>query len=212
MLSGSVGVVITLLLTGWWNWSERKATNAKVEQQALFNFARLLNELARDLEFIIDDNMTSKIKESPYEIPKNLHSWTLATCDTIVGEAIEMSHVVNYRPTFEAASKAVEAAKSARNSIHEYGQDCRVGHDSESNPMTEWRKNKRIRETYRTIFELIVAFRRSSSEIFDECIVRYHPSSRRSRRFDQRLWRKMTGKPDPFERRDTPAADADPNE
>ena len=54
--SGSIGVVVTLALTGWWNWRDRRETRTAIELQEINNYLDRTNELTRilslDVEFV----------------------------------------------------------------------------------------------------------------------------------------------------------------
>lgn len=53
--SGSIGVVLTLVLTGWWSWRDRREARTAIELQEINNYLDRTNELSRvlaiDIEF-----------------------------------------------------------------------------------------------------------------------------------------------------------------
>lgn len=53
-LSGGFGVVITLALTGFWNWKDQRKTRKALELQEIFNYLRVTNELVRGLAVEVD--------------------------------------------------------------------------------------------------------------------------------------------------------------
>lgn len=54
LASGSIGVLVTLALTGWWNWRDRRETRQALELQEIFSYIQDTNEIMRSLAIDVE--------------------------------------------------------------------------------------------------------------------------------------------------------------